>query len=123
MKRTIARWFRRLRRRPWTPFDPDGNLRPELFTHEGWHMVGALKDGEERVAKAQRQLDAAQRRKREAYERFAAAGRDAGELLEKSWATMIFDGIAGTSPALPNAAGVAVRKASWWRRLLRRFGR
>lgn len=29
---------------PWTPFGPDGRLRPELAA-EGWHQVGAVKEG------------------------------------------------------------------------------
>lgn len=28
---------------PWTPFGPDGRLRPGL-TQEGWHQVGAVKE-------------------------------------------------------------------------------
>lgn len=28
----------------WTPFDDDGNLRSDLEA-EGWHRMGALKDG------------------------------------------------------------------------------
>lgn len=110
MKRTIARWYRRLLRRDsWTPFDSNGNLRPELFTREGWQTVGALTDEARRDA---------------ARHRFAAAGRDAGQLFAKSWHSKTLDGIAGATPTMPNAAvWVRVHKATWWRRLLRRFGR
>ncbi|SIC55987.1 Uncharacterised protein [Mycobacteroides abscessus subsp. abscessus] len=45
--RRLHRWYlRALGRDTWTPFGPDGNLRPELFTREGWHMAGALKEGD-----------------------------------------------------------------------------
>lgn len=110
MKRTVAHWYRRLLRRDsWTPFDPNGNLRPELFTREGWQPVGALTDEARRDAVRQR---------------CAAAGRDAGELFAKSWHSKILDGIACTTPTMPNTAVLArVHKATWWRRLLRRFGR
>lgn len=110
MKRTIARALRRLFRRDrWTPFDRNGELRPELFTREGWHMAGALTDEQRRDA---------------ARKRYTAAGRDAGELFAKSWHSKILDGIASPTPTMPNAAVlVRVHKVSWWRRLLRRFGR
>ncbi len=110
MKRSIARALRRLfRRDTWTPFDRNGRLCPELFTREGSHMVGALTDEAHRDAVRQR---------------FAAAGRDAGELFAKSWHSKILDGIACTTPTMPNAAvPVRARKAPWWRRLLRRFER
>lgn len=43
-----GKWWRfRLRMqlaKQWNPFTPDGMLRPELFTHEGWHRTGALTD-------------------------------------------------------------------------------
>ncbi|SIJ01560.1 Uncharacterised protein [Mycobacteroides abscessus subsp. bolletii] len=44
MAHRVINWFRRLLGRPWTPFDHNGNLRPELFTHEGWHRIGALRE-------------------------------------------------------------------------------
>ncbi|MES5383870.1 hypothetical protein ABVN64_30195 [Mycolicibacterium conceptionense] len=36
------RWWRY--RKQWNPFTPDGMLRPELFTREGWHRTGTLTD-------------------------------------------------------------------------------
>ncbi|ANN98188.1 hypothetical protein [Mycobacteroides abscessus] len=103
MKRTLARVLRRIANR----IDPTPNSQ----------YVTA----QERVARAQRDLDAARRRERDVYERFAWAGRVAGLAFEKSWATKILDGIAVAAPVLPNMA--VARKAPWWRRLLRRFGR
>ncbi|WP_239001932.1 MULTISPECIES: hypothetical protein [unclassified Mycobacteroides] len=68
MKRTIARALRRLFLRDrWTPFDRNGELRPELFTREGSQRVGALTDEERRDA---------------VRKRFTAAGRDAGASCE-----------------------------------------
>lgn len=103
MKPTIARALRRMANR----IDPTPNFQ----------YVTAL----ERIAKAQRDMDAARQSERDVYERFTLAGRDAGDLFAK-WATRIQDGIACAAPTLPNAAGAPANRAPWWRQLLRRFG-
>lgn len=105
MKRTIARALRRMANR----------LEPPKA-----HVVNAVYvAAQERQAKARRNLLQAEQRLAEA--RVASVGRIAAEAFEKSWATKILDGIAAAAPALPNMA--SARKAPWWRRLLRRFGR
>ena len=104
MKRTIARALRRMANR----IDPTPNFQ----------YVTA----QERVVKAQRDLDAARRHEHDVYERFAWAGRVAGVAFENSWATRIRDGIACAATILPNAAGAPASRAPWWRRLLRQFG-
>lgn len=104
MKRKLARALRRTANR----IDPTPNSQ----------YVTA----QNRVAIAQRDLDAAQQRQRAVYERFMFTGSTAGESFGKSRTTKLFDGIASASPALPNAGAIA-SKAPWWRRLLRRFGR
>lgn len=105
MKRKLARALRRMANR----MDPTPNFQ----------YVTA----QERVARAQRDLDAARQREHDVYERFSSAGRVAAAASANSWATKIVDGIACAAPALPNAAGAIASRAPWWRRLLRRFGR
>ncbi|MEC4836864.1 hypothetical protein R2362_20220 [Mycobacteroides chelonae] len=106
MKRNIARALRRV-----------ANWLEPPKTHVVVNAVYVA--AQERQAKARRNLLQAEQRLAEA--RVASAGRIAAEAFEKSWATKILDGIAAAAPALPNMANA--RKAPWWRRLLRRFGR
>ncbi|MDM2350561.1 Uncharacterised protein [Mycobacteroides abscessus subsp. abscessus] len=105
MKRKLARALRHMANR----IDPTPNSQ----------YVTA----QERVARAQRDLDAARRCEQDVYERFGSAGRVAAAAFENSLATKIVDGIACAAPALPNAAGAIASRAPWWRRLLHRFGR
>lgn len=105
MKRKLTRALRRMANR----IDPTPNSQ----------YVTA----QERVARAQRDLDAARQREHDVYERFSSAGRVAAAAFENSLAAKIVDGIACAAPALPNAAGAIASRAPWWRRLLRRFGR
>lgn len=104
MKRKLARALRRMANR----IDPTPNFQ----------YVTA----QERIARAQRDMDAARKSERDVYERFTQAGRAAATVFENSWATRIRDGIACAAPTLPNAAGAPASRAPWWRRLLRRFG-
>lgn len=124
MKKSIARALRRLADR----FDPAGQRTS--VTNITVNKCRATEDG------TGRDIAAAQRRLNDAYAaQMSAAAKAGGEEfsrrmqeiarapLGQPWMTKIIDGLAGASPALPNAAGAPAVKAPWWRRLLRRFGR
>ncbi|YCU47986.1 hypothetical protein ACRYGS_20860 [Mycobacteroides abscessus] len=106
MNRTIARALRRVANR----VDP-----PKVSLTVNNANCSQVR-GQERLARAQRDLLLAEQRLAS-----TRVGKASGETFAKSWATKIIDGIATTSPALPNMA--VMRKVPWWRRLLRRFGR